>query len=286
MTLSTTLIQSVRDWLPDNLFFSFRHRRTIGRFPKLRHPTTFNEKIIRRCLDPDPRYGDLSDKLKVRDYIAGKIGSEYLVPLVAEPSDFTERVFEALPPAFVMKANHGSGFVHVVKDKSATSFEELDALAQRWLSTDFYTIGRERHYRTIERRIFFEKLLVAQDGKIPPDLKIHVFNKQSGDPSIFILVITDRFGEHTRGDIYDANWNMLDVSMGRYARSTTPDPRPDNLDALLSVARALASDFEFVRVDLYDMDGTIYFGELTFTPGAGMFPLKPDRVDYEWGSLM
>jgi hypothetical protein len=239
-----------------------------------------------RCLDPDPRYGELSDKLKVRDYVEEKIGSKYLVPLVAEPSVFTESVFDALPSAFVMKANHGSGFVHLVKDKSKTSFKELDALAQEWLSTDFYAIARERHYREIERRVFFEALLTGEDGKVPPDLKFHVFNKESGSPVIYILVITDRFGEQTRGDIYDADWNRLDISIGHYQRSTVPAPRPQNLDELLSLARALASDFAFVRVDLYNATGVPYFGELTFTPGAGMFPLKPDIVDYEWGRLM
>ncbi|SPB18942.1 hypothetical protein NOV72_06147 [Caballeronia novacaledonica] len=286
MTLSKSLIHSVRDLLPDNLYLSIYHRRRIGRFPKMRNPTTFNEKILRRCLEPDPRFGDLTDKLKVREYVAGKIGGEYLVPLAAEPSDFTRDVFDALPSAFVMKANHGSGFVHLVKDKSQTSFEKLDALAKSWLSTDFYAIARERHYRKIERRIFFEALLTEPDGKVPPDLKFHVFNKQSGDPKIFILVITDRFGESTRGDIYDADWNRLDISIGHYKPSEAPAPRPEKLDALLAVARKLASDFEFVRVDLYDSNDAIYFGELTFTPGAGMFRLRPDRVDYEWGNLM
>jgi hypothetical protein len=285
MTLSKTLFHSVRDWLPDNLYLTIYHRRRIGRFPKLRNPTTFNEKILRRCLEPDPRFGDLSDKLKVREYVAEKIGREYLVPLVAEPSDFTRSVFDALPQSFVMKANHGSGFVHVVRDKNETSFEKLDAMAKSWLSTDFYAIARERHYRTIERRIFFEALLTGEDGKVPPDLKFHVFNKQSGDPKIFILVISDRFGS-PRGDMYDADWNLLDIGMGHYPRSPTPAPRPANLDALVSIARKLSSDFEFVRVDLYDAKDRIYFGELTFTPGAGMFALHPDKVDYEWGSLM
>ncbi|MDR5770090.1 ATP-grasp fold amidoligase family protein [Caballeronia sp. LZ028] len=285
MTLSKTLFHSVRDWLPDNLYLTIYHRRRIGRFPKLRNPTTFNEKILRRCLEPDPRFGDLSDKLKVREYVAEKIGSEYLVPLVAEPSDFTRSVFDALPQSFVMKANHGSGFVQVVRDKNETSFEKLDAMAKSWLSTDFYAIARERHYRTIERRIFFEALLTGEDGKVPPDLKFHVFNKQSGDPKIFILVISDRFGS-PRGDMYDADWNLLDIGMGHYPRSPTPAPRPANLDALVSIARKLSSDFEFVRVDLYDAKDRIYFGELTFTPGAGMFALHPDKVDYEWGSLM
>jgi hypothetical protein len=286
MTLSRVLFHSVRDWIPDNLLLSIYHRRRIGRFPNLRNPTTFNEKILERCLYPDPRYVDLSDKLKVREYVAAKIGSEYLVPLIADPPAFTESVFKALPSAFVMKATHGSGFVKIVRNKEETTFEELDALAQRWLSTDFYSMYRERHYRLVERRIFFEALLLNEDGRVPADMKFHVFNKESGNPKIFILVISDRFGERPRGDIYDEDWNLLDIGMGKYSRSPKPDPRPKNLDTLLWAARELASDFEFVRVDLYNSNDVIYFGELTFTPGAGMFALTPDKVDYEWGKLM
>lgn len=286
MTIPKLLVRGLKYWLPDELLLSLYHRRRVGRFPNLRNPLTFNEKILRRCLSPDDRYSDLSDKLRVRSYVAEKVGEKRLVPLIATPTEFTESVFDGLPSSFVMKANHGCGFVEIVKNKGATSFERLNALAQRWLSTNFYATARERHYSSIDRRIFFETLLQGPDGKIPPDIKIHVFNRNSRNPSLFILLISDRFGEHPRGDIYDAQWNALDIRMGHYERSVTPSPRPANLDELLSVARTLASDFDFVRVDLYNVDGTIYFGELTFTPGAGLFPLTPDSVDYEWGRLM
>ena len=286
MIVRNMLIHGLKRFLPDRVVLSLYHRRRIGRFPNLRNPVTFNEKILRRCLFPDPRCSNLADKLKVRAYVAKRIGETYLVPLIAAPSTFGESVYEALPSSFVMKANHGCGFVKIVRDKGTSSFEVLDALARRWLSTNFYAIARERHYRDIDRRIFFEALLQGPDGKVPPDIKIHVFNRDAANPVIFILVISDRFGEHPRGDMYDADWKVLDIKMGHYARSATPALRPGNLDELLSVARALASDFDFVRVDLYDVNGTIYFGELTFTPGAGLFPLRPDSVDYEWGRLM
>lgn len=286
MTARQMLIHGIKYCLPDKVLLSLYHRRRIGRFPNLRHPATFNEKVLQRCLAPDPRYSDLSDKLKVRAYVADKIGEKYLIPLFAAPSSFSQRDFDALPSTFVMKANHGCGFVKLVGDKRETSFEALNALAQRWLSTNFFTVARERHYQAIERRIFFEKLLLGPDNKVPPDIKIHVFNRNADDPQIFILVISDRFGGHPRGDIYDAHWNRLDIKMGHYTRSDKPAPRPHNLDEILWVARTLASDFDFVRVDLYNVDDHIYFGELTFTPGAGLFPLTPDSVDYEWGRLM
>lgn len=285
MLLAKTLIGGAKACLPDSVFLRIAHLHKVGRFPNMRNPETFNEKILHRCLYPDPRYIDLTDKLKVRDYVARKVGPKHLIPLLANPDDFTEDVYDSLPSAFVMKANHGSGFVEVVKDKKDVPFQKLAALSKQWLSTPFYRVARERHYRTIEPRIFFESLLLDKDGKVPADLKVHVFNRPSGEQTIFISVISDRFGEHPRGDTYDASWKMQDIWLGHYPRSEQPAPPPENLDSLISIASALASEFEYVRVDLYETNGNIYFGELTFTPGAGVFRMRPDEVDYAWGRL-
>ncbi|WP_370653496.1 ATP-grasp fold amidoligase family protein [Caballeronia sp. Lep1P3] len=287
MAIGKTLVKRALDYLPDSAYLLIAHRRKVGRFPNLRRPTTFNEKILQRCLHPDARFVELTDKIAVRDYVRRTIGEEFLIPLIASPPTFTREVFDALPSAFVMKANHGSGFVEVVRDKSRSSFEELQRLAQRWLATDFYRVARERHYRTIKPRIFFEELLVEPSGIIPADIKLHCFfGRGRAKPTVYIAVISDRFGEHPRGDMYDANWNRLDVDIGHYARSPQPAPRPESLERMLSVATSLARDFEYVRVDLYTIGERIYFGELTFTPGAGVFPMTPDSMDYEWGRLM
>jgi hypothetical protein len=287
MSLPKKLFESAKGWLPDSVYLSIYHRRKVGRFPNLKAPRTFNEKILRRCLNPDPRFAHLTDKLAVRDYVASKIGEQYLIDLIANPDTFTREVFDALPRSFVMKANHGSGFVKLVRDKSQTSFEALDALARQWLVTDFYRVMRERHYRAIKPRIFFEELLLESNGIVPADIKIHCFFTEGArEPTIYIAMISDRFGEHPRGDMYDANWKRLDIAIGHYARSEQPAPRPHDFDELLSVATRLAQGFDYVRVDLYAPGARICFGELTFTPGAGVFPMQPDSVDYEWGRLM
>jgi hypothetical protein len=259
------------------------HRKKVGRFPNLLKPTTYNEKILYRCLHPDPRYANLTDKLTVRDYVKSKIGEEYLIPLIAEPESLTREVFDALPSAFVMKANHGSGYVKVIKDKSTTSFEELNDLATQWLSADFYRVARERHYRAIKHRIYFETLLLDERGAVPADFKIYVFKDDNGCKTVFLCVISDRFTDHPRADFYDAQWNLLDIGIGHFGRSKSPHPRPENLPMLLGLGERLAEEFQFVRVDLYSPQGRIYFGELTFTPGAGVLQLRPDSVDYEWG---
>lgn len=287
MSLSKSLIGFAKQCLPDRVYLSLAHRHKVGRFPNVKSPTTFNEKILYRCLHPDPRYADLTDKLTVREYVRQKIGEEYLVPLLADPVAFTREVYDALPSTFVMKANHGSGFVKVVNDKIDIGFKELDRLAKQWLTTDFYRVARERHYRTIQPRIFFEQLLLDRSGNIPPDIKIHCFFTEArSTPVIYIAVISDRFGERPCGDMYDGDWNRLDISIGHYPRSERPAERPANFETLLSLATALADGFEYVRVDLYAPDDKVYFGELTFTPGAGVFPMMPDAIDYEWGELM
>nr|WKF61679.1 hypothetical protein HUO10_006211 [Paraburkholderia busanensis] len=278
--------EQLKSRLPAPVFLTLLHHKCIGRYPNLLRPATFNEKILQRNLRPDPRYIDLSDKLAVRDYVARKIGRAHLIPLIAVPDAFTREVFDALPEAFVMKANHGSSFVEVVRDKSDTSFEHLQALAQRWLATDFYHVARERHYRAITPRIFFEHLLLDRTGHIPADFKLHCFGGRPGGPVIYLLVISDRFGHATHGDVYDVDWNHLDIAIGYYKRSAMPAPRPENLDDILETAAKLCEDFDYVRVDLYAPDNQVYFGELTFTPGAGVLPFTPDSIDYEWGKLL
>jgi TupA-like ATPgrasp len=284
-SIGTTLLHGVKRLLPDYPFILLSHRRRIGRWPNLRHPSTFNEMILNRCLRPDLRWVELTDKLSVREYVKHKIGEDHLIPLVSVPEAFTRDVFESLPASFVMKATHGCGFVEVVRDKSETSFEKLNRLADKWLAVDFYRASRERHYRFIRPRLYFEKLLLDETGKIPADLKLNVFRNRDGESVIYTMVITDRFGDK-RGDIYDAQWNRLDIGFGPYKRSDTVPPPPANWADVLRIAKTLATDYDYVRVDLYSTGRAVYFGELTFTSGAGVQPFYPDRVDHEWGVLM
>ena len=271
--------------LPDSAFMQIQHRRLIGRWPNLRRPVAFNEAILQRCLNPDMRWVALTDKLAVREYVREKVGEEHLIPLVATPERFTREVFDALPNAFVMKANHGCAFVKVVRDKSTTSYEALKSLADKWLAIDYSKSSRERHYRFIEPRLYFEHLLLDETGKVPSDLKVHVFGGHVEGPRVYTMVVADRFGD-VRGDLYDSQWNRMNVTFGPYTPSDAPTPRPANWAEVERVALRLAEDFGYVRVDLYSVGTQVYFGELTFTPGAGLLRFTPDSHDYEWGRLL
>ena len=286
MLLIRQLKDLAKSTLPDSIFLSLLHRKYVGRFPNLIRPSTFNERILLRSLKPDARYAMLTDKLAVRSYVSAKLAQVHLVPLFAAPAVFTQAVFDSLPASFVMKANHGSSFVEIVRDKSQTSFERLRHLTEQWLQTDFYSISREKHYSKIRPQIFFEQLLLDTGGKVPPDYKVHCFRRPGARPIMYISVISDRFGNTTRGDIFDEGWNRLDFVIGYYLRSEEPPSAPPNLASILDAAKILSEGFDYVRVDLYAPGNDIYFGELTFTPGAGVLPFLPDRIDYEWGQLL
>lgn len=277
--------QGTKQFFPDYAFMLVQHRRMIGRWPNLRAPATFNEAMLLRCLHPDMRWATLTDKLAVRDYVREKIGERHLIPLLAAPEVFTREVFDALPTAFVMKANHGCAFVKVVRDKSTTSFEELNELANRWLAIDFYRVSRERHYSVIKPRIYFEQLLADSSGMIPSDLKLHIFGGYPEGPRIHTMVIADRFGD-VHGDIYDENWQRIDVAFGDYPRSEVSIPRPENWKEIERLGLLLGEGFAYVRVDLYSLGRDIYFGELTFTPGAGVLRFTPQSHDYRWGKML
>lgn len=278
------VLRGAKRFMPDALFLWLSHRRRVGRFPNLVAPKTFNEFILHRCLHPEPHWTVLADKLAVREFVKQRIGEEHLVPLLAVPDVFTRDVFDSLPNAFVMKTNHGCGYVEIVEDKRRTSFEHLHTLAQKWLAEDFSRASRERHYRPIKPRLYFEQLLQDRAGNIPPDLKMNMFGRDSAGPIIYTGIVSDRFGA-PHGDLFDVHWNQLDLAIGHYPKSKAPPPPPPHWDEIVRLATRLADGLGYVRVDLYVPDGKVLFGELTFTPGAGVFPFHPDRYDYEWGQL-
>lgn len=284
-SLYSGVLRGMKYFLPDSAFLFLSHRRRVGRFPNLRTPGTFNEIILNRCLHPDPLWTVLADKLAVREYVSEKIGEQHLIPLLAVPDVFTQDVFDSLPDSFVMKANHGCGFVKVVRSKADVSFGELRQLADRWLGTDFSIASRERHYRSIKPQVYFEKLLLDRTGKVPPDYKISIFDREQGEPVIYTGVVSDRFGA-ARHDFYDTQWNPLNIAAAGYPCSEHPAGRPPNWEEVVKVATLLSEGLGYVRVDLYAYDNEIFFGELTFTPGAGVTRFSQDSFDYEWGQLI
>lgn len=241
--------------------------------------TTYTEKMQwEKLYNKDPIKTTLTDKYRVREWVKKMIGDEYLIPLVGVWDDFDEISFSKLPEQFVLKTNHGSGTNIIVKEKAKCKWGEVRKKVNDWMKTDFaYTTYFEMHYSQIKRKIIVEKYLETDLGELQ-DYKFLCFD---GVPK-FCWVDLGRYKEHTR-TVFDMNWEKQPWSQV-YA-TTENIPCPKNYDKMIEIATKLCQGFPHVRVDLYNVDGKIYFGEMTFTNGSGMDRIIPEEYDRILGDM-
>ncbi|WP_075183034.1 ATP-grasp fold amidoligase family protein [Pantoea sp. 1.19] len=249
---------------------SIHYFHKFHRLPNIREPKLFNEKVLnRKFINGDhARYARLSDKLCVREYIASKIGEAYLVPLIYETDD--PATLLSLPSLrhTVIKPNHGSGMVDILlEEPDAQRKQQLIARCKAWLAVDFSFTYREIHYRFIKPRILVEQY-IGEGGRAAVDYKFHMFNKRDGNFEYVLQVIYNRGAPRLSMNFYVNN--LRDAF--HKIRDTGLDIRQDEamLTQALLLSRELASEFDYVRVDWYLQGEQLYFGELTFTPGAGL----------------
>jgi len=250
--------------------------------PDLDNPNTFNEKKQWIKLhDHNPLYTRCSDKYLMREFVAEVVGEQHLVPLLGVYDDARKIDFDALPAGFAIKANHGSGWNLIIRDKNK-DFDRRAVVTRcnKWLAKNYYVNNREWQYKNIKPLLVVEELLLDSRGELPADYKIHCFDHGRAD--VVIGVIHGRFA-NCKHDIYDERWRKLDVSFN-YPQSEEGVPRPEPLPEMVGLARRLAEPFPYVRVDLYVLGDRIYVGELTLTPGSGYHRLVPESTDLEWGS--
>lgn len=259
----------------------------LGVRPSLLRPRGFNEKIQWIKLNyRNPDMTRATDKVAARDFVAERIGSDHLIPLYGVWKRADEIDLDALPESFVLKSNWGSGHVRIVRDKQELAREwpavrnELD----RWMlpEANHYFHSYEWAYRDIPGRLLAEALLRTATEELPVDYKFFCFD---GEPRL-ILAVSGR-GRDQRNDHYTPTWERLPFT--RYFPSSEMSlPRPSQLSAMLDIARELSRGFPHVRVDLYNEDDKVLFGELTFTPGNGVTPFDPpdwDRTLGDWFTL-
>lgn len=259
-----------------------RYKSIFGRELDLENPKTFNEKIQWRILkDKKDIYTKLADKYLVREYVKEKIGEKYLIKLLGVYKKAEDIDYDKLPDKFVLKCNHDSGSVIICKDKKTFNKKEANKKLNFFLKRNFYHMTREWHYKNIKPLIICEEFL-EEKGKSVDDYKIYAFNKKNKESSFFIQIEEDRFGDHRRG-IYTENWELLPVK--RTLEYPKKGIKPKNLDLMLTLSKKLTEEFEFVRVDFYECNGSIYFGELTFTPAGGTGKFTPDEWDYKLGEM-
>lgn len=266
----------------DKLYLKVMFYQRLGYWPNLKEPKSLNEKIQWIKLnDRNPKYSEYADKYKVRDHIKNTIGEEYLIPLIGVYNTPNDINFEKLPNQFVLKCNHGYGCNIICHDKSKLDIKRTKSLLARWLKTDYSQYKREYHYKAIKPCIICEEYMIDKKYKELFDYKFFCFQ---GEVEM-IQVDLNRFDNHTR-NLYDKNWNLLDLQISFPNNKEINLKKPEHLDKMILLAKELSREFPFVRVDFYVINERIYFGEMTFTSGAGFSRYNPICEDFRLGSLL
>ncbi|MDC8448119.1 MAG: hypothetical protein LV473_07160 [Nitrospira sp.] len=264
-------------------FLLRRYVRIHGRPLNLTNPQTFTEKLFWRMVtwnrgDMPPRFRQLADKYAVRAHVAKTVGEKYLTKLLWHGNDPRAIPFDRLPEEYVIKPNHAAGQVIIVRGKADR--DEISRTVSEWLACNYYWHGREYQYYGIKPRIVIEEYLKDQDGNAPFNYKCYCFN---GAPDQ--ILVRSHIQDTTQDiwPIFDTTWNLLEVTYKDKCVARPWLPKPANLDEMLALAAKLSVGFGYVRVDLYNVSGRIYFGELTFTPAAGIVKYTPEFWDLKLG---
>lgn len=281
LTLKQKINKILLNIIPKKLYINLRYYLIQGHTINKKNPKTFTEKLqLRKLKGKNGLYTKCADKAKVREYVKEKIGEEHLIPIYLITSELTKEQFEKLPEAFVLKATNGSGnaSVKLIKNKFEYSFEELRDFFNECRKFDIGKYTMEEWYSEIPFNILAEKLL---DIKTVDDYKFHCFNSKK----IFIehLIERDKSKGILKSNFYDENWECLNFTIGTEMYIQKIE-KPKNLDKMLEIAQKLSIDFDYVRVDLYNINGSIYFGELTFCPDGGFGKFTDKSWDYKFGS--
>ena len=256
-----------------------------GKKLDLENPTTFDEKIQwLKIYDRNPLKGKLADKATVREYIEQEIGGQYLIPIIGTVDFFDQIDFGQMPDQFVLKCNHGSGWNEIVRDKSQMDIPKIKRNFNYWMSLDYaFYSGFQMQYKDMERKILIEQYIEQADGNLY-DYKIHCF---MGVPKI-IQVIGDRDNQihMAKQAFYDIYWNRLDMDTGDYPLYSKELSAPSKLDEMLVIAKKLSKPFRYVRIDLYEINNQVKFGEFSFTPNSGIHQWSAESINAEWGSMV
>ena len=271
------------DFLTDKAYLKFMYRVRMGKKLNLKNPQTFNEKLQwLKLYDRKPEYTVMVDKEAVKQYVADKIGAEYIIPTLGVYNNFDEIDFDKLPNQFVLKSTHDSGGVIICKEKSTLDKIMAKEKIERSLKTNYFWRGREWPYKNLKPRIIAEKYMVDESGYELKDYKFFCFD---GVPK-FLLVAKDREkGKEAKYDYFDENFNHLPFTKG-HPSSEPPYFKPDGFEEMKELAEKLSKDIPHVRVDLYNINGKIYFGELTFYPASGFGGFQPEEWDHKIGEWL
>lgn len=286
-SLIDALVHNFGQWLPDSTYIRLRYRCQMGKRLNLKHPKTFQEKLQWLKLhDHNPEYTKMVDKVLVKEYVASKVGSEYVIPLLGvwdKPEDIE---WDLLPNRFVLKTNHSGGNTGVVICHDKSTFDRQLAISKlnASLRGDVYKNLREWPYKNVKKKVFAEEFVESKpDVSDLTDYKWYCFN---GEPK-YCQVIQNRTTKETI-DFFDTDWNHQDfVGMNPAAAPAAVSPaKPSNLDIQIKIARELSKGTSFSRIDLYETEKNTFFGEVTFYPFSGYGVFTPNQYNEMLGKML
>ena len=273
--------RSVLGKISPKLLHKYLYRSVYGRKLNLSNPQLFTEKLIWLMQNwKNKLLVQCTDKYEVRNYVENKIGPQILNELYQVYDSVDQIDFDALPNQFVLKCTHGCGCNIIVSDKTLLNEKEASKKLTNWMKTDYSLTMGESHYSQITPKIICEKFIGAEDHDFATDYKIWCFN---GEPK-FIVINTERENDLTF-TFRDFDWNILDIASDRYPQEKI-QKKPECFNEMISYAKKLSEGIPFVRVDFYEFNNKVVFGELTFTPAGGVPPYISFEGDKYIGELL
>lgn len=260
-------------------FLRYKYRKNMGKNLNLKKPLTYTEKMQWSKLHRKSQLlTDLSDKIKVRHWVADKIGEEYLIPTLGGIYLSADEIdFKSLPDRYVIKTNHGSGTNIIVSDNSKINIESTKATLNSWLKHNFAYNSLELQYKDIEPKIYIEQNIMPEGVSDLPDYKFFCFYGK-----VFCSYTRiNTYEGHDKGKIgfFDRDYNLMPYYRADYEPIVEQLPKPRNYLQIVEMAEKLSEGFSHVRVDLYNIDGKIYFGEMTFSTFSGYCRFVPEEFD-------
>ena len=266
--------------MPAEKFLKRLYRIRMGREPDLETPETYTEKLQwLKLYDHRPEYTVMVDKYEVKQYVAEKIGPEYVIPLLGVWERAEDIDFDALPQRFVLKTTHDSGSYVVCKDKSKLDIPAARARMAKFLKRKYYDCNREWPYKNVKPRIIAEQYMEDSRSGELRDYKFFTFG---GVPKVLYIAQGRGRGEPTVADFFDMEFNHLPFTID-HDMAKVPPEKPENFELMQELAAKLSEGTPQLRVDFYEVDGKVYFGEMTFFHCSGTDAFHPESWDRKFG---
>lgn len=274
------MFKRVCRYVPDKIYLQLQYLKHFHCLPNLKKPQTFNEKLQwLKLYDRRPEYSIMVDKYLAKEYVAKIIGEEYIIPTIGVWRTIGEIDWDSLPNQFVLKWNHDSGSIVICKDKSQLDKEEAIRILKRKEHSSGYWYGREWPYKNVKPCIIAEKYMEDEDGELK-DFKFFSFDGETKA----MFVATDRFNkeEDTKFDFYDSQFNHMPFTNG-HPNASRNLKKPQNFELMKQLASKLSKGYPHIRIDFYEVNGKVYFGELTLYHWSGFVPFNPSMYDKMFG---